>query len=175
MSDAAILQSLVAKDQIRDLALLYARGVDRQDAALLRSLYTHDAVDDHGSVFSGAASDYVDLLETTFAFITVGGHYVCNHLIDVVGPDRAEGEVYALGYHIIPTPEGGFTESFVGVRYLDEYSRVEGRWLFARREVIFDLDSTRPVTHAGATPEDPTRDRSYDVLPSVLFRRRTSS
>lgn len=172
MSRTDVIQQLTDKEEIRQLALLYARGVDRQDAPLLRELYTADAVDDHGPVFSGAASDYVDLLESTFPFITVGGHYVCNHLIDVLDTDRAEGEVYTLGYHIIATPEGGCTESFVGVRYLDQYQRVAGRWLFARRQVVFDLDSTRPVSHAGAVPEDHASDHSYRALTSPLFGRR---
>jgi len=171
MSRADLVQLLVDKDEIRQLVLLYARGVDRQDTELLRGLYTAEAIDDHGPVFCGAASDYIDLLESTFAFITVGGHYVCNHLIDITGPDLAEGEVYTLGYHVIPTPGGGFTESFVGVRYLDQYRRAEGRWLFARRVVVFDLDSTRPLVHGGARPEDPTVDRSYDAMSSPLFRR----
>lgn len=173
MSRPDRVQVLADKDEIRDLALRYARGVDRQDAELLRGLYTPDAIDDHGPVFCGAASEYVDLLETTFAFITVGGHYVCNHLIDILGPDRAEGEVYTLGYHVIPAPDGGFTESFVGVRYLDQYRREAGRWLFARRQVIFDLDTTRELSHAGSVPEDHAADRSYDALSSPLFRRHT--
>lgn len=34
-----VLETLIAKDEIRELALLYTRGVDRKDGPLLRTLY----------------------------------------------------------------------------------------------------------------------------------------
>lgn len=175
MSRDDLVQALIDKEDIRQLALLYARGVDRQDARLLRSLYTEDAVDHHGPVFSGPASAYVDMLESTFPLITVGAHYVCNHLIDILDTNQAQGEVYALGHHIIEVPGGGHTESFVGVRYLDQYRRVAGRWLFARRDVVFDLDSSRPVVHGGATPDRAADDLSYSLLSSPLFGRQSTA
>src|SRR5271165_4754143 len=58
------LQALLDKEAIRDLVLDYSRGVDRQDFALLRTLYTADAMEpDHGGNFSGTAEAYVDWLE----------------------------------------------------------------------------------------------------------------
>lgn len=44
-SDQDALAKLLAKDEIRELALLYSRGVDRKDPALLRTLYTKDGMD----------------------------------------------------------------------------------------------------------------------------------
>ncbi|MDP3966888.1 MAG: nuclear transport factor 2 family protein [Nocardioides sp.] len=147
MSTDARLQGLLDKQEIRELALRYCRGVDRKDPALLRSLYTHDGIDNHGDVFRGTAEEYVDFLEASFEFIEIGAHYVCNHLIelDPDNPDEASGEVYALGYHLLPGPEGSQTDSLVGVRYLDHYRREEGQWRFARRDVVFDLDRSRVV------------------------------
>ena len=60
------LATLVAKDEIRELALLYSRGVDRKDAALLRDLYIDDATDTHGDSFDGPAQDYAALPERAF-------------------------------------------------------------------------------------------------------------
>ena len=39
---------LVSKDEIRDVLMRYARGVDRGEADLITSCYHPDAVDDHG-------------------------------------------------------------------------------------------------------------------------------
>ena len=72
---------LVAREEIRQLALLYARGVDRKDGALLRTLYTGDATDTHGDTFDGPAADYVDFLERAFPYMRYSGHHICNHLV----------------------------------------------------------------------------------------------
>lgn len=173
MSDPRV-QELLDKQEIYELVLRYCRGVDRKDPELLRSLYTRDAVDNHGAVFRGSAQDYVGFLEDSFDFIRIGAHYVCNHLVAVDG-DEASGEVYALGYHVLPGPsaEHSDTESFVGVRYLDRYRREDGAWLFEHREVVFDLDRTRQVDHRGAPGGPPAEDPSY-ALASPLFARHTS-
>lgn len=39
------LQTLLAKEEIRELVLLYSRGIDRKNLTLLRDLYTEDATD----------------------------------------------------------------------------------------------------------------------------------
>lgn len=168
--DQQALATLIAKEEIRQLVLLYSRGVDRKDIDLLRTLYAKDATDDHGQHFKGTAGDYMHFLERSFPHMRMSGHYVCNHLIAVNG-DEAEGEVYALAYHLIPDGKGGTAEDFAGVRYIDRYKKEGGRWLFTKRVVEFDHRSHRPVaTPAGAVPA-PTDDASYATLVSRLFAR----
>lgn len=170
MAEPKMLQSLIDKEAIRELALLYSRGVDRQDGDLLRTLYTGDATDTHGDTFDGPADKYVDFLEASFPYMRYSGHHVCNHLVSVDG-DSGEGEVYALAYHIIPDGEGGWQEDFMCVRYIDRYARGEdGHWRFAQRMVTYDLRSRRPL----ATPEDAEprpSEPSFEVLRSGLFAR----
>jgi hypothetical protein len=164
------LRELLDKEEIRELALRYCRGVDRKDPALLRSLYTRDGIDNHAQIFRGSADEYVEFLESSFQYIQIGAHYVCNHLIELNG-DEASGEVYALGYHILPGGDGPPTESFVGVRYLDRYRREDDGWRFGSREVVIDLDRARPVEHRGAGPANPAEDLSYRLLGGGLFER----
>ena len=162
------LATLVAKEEIRELALLYSRGVDRQDPALLRDLYTKDATDTHGDTFDGPADKYVDFLEQVFPHIRYSGHHVCNHLISVDG-DEGEGEVYALAYHVLPDGNDGWLEDFMCVRYLDRYRREsDGRWRFASRLVTYDMRNRRPIS-----PEDDTgeKDPSYRDFNHPLFAR----
>lgn len=162
-----ILADLIAKEEIRELALLYSRGVDRKDPALLRDLYTEDATDTHGDTYDGDASGYVDFLEQAFSYLSYSGHHICNHLIAVDG-DRAEGEVYALAYHIFPDGEGGQIEDFMCVRYLDHYRRCEdGRWRFSRRVVSYDLRKQGPVQASLAEGDDP----GLQLLTRRLFAR----
>lgn len=167
--DENALETLIAKEAIRELALLYSRGVDRQDPELLRELYTKDATDTHGDTFDGNAEAYVDFLEKAFPYMPYSGHHVCNHLISVEG-DEGEGEVYAVAYHVIPDGQGGWVEDLMTVRYIDRYRKEDGRWRFAKRVVTYDMKNRRPI----AAPEgkNPAADdRSYAELTSRLFAR----
>lgn len=100
------IETLIAKEEIRALAQLYSRGVDRQDFALIRSLYTDDATDSHGAYYDGPVDGYVAFLEASLPHMHIGNHFVCNHLVSVDG-DTGEGEVYAIAWHLIPDGKGG--------------------------------------------------------------------
>ena len=168
--DNNALSILVAKEEIRELAQLYSRGVDRKDGALLRTLYAKGATDTHGDTFDGNAEDYVRFLEASFPYMRYSGHHICNHLISVDG-DEGEGEVYALAYHVIPDRKGGWLEDLRAVRYIDRYKKEDGRWRFAQRVVTYDMQSMRPYLGPdGETPEA-TEDASYRTLSSRLFAR----
>jgi len=171
MNDQRALETLIAKDQIRELAMLYSRGVDRKDAALLRTLYTEDATDTHGDTFDGGADAFVDFLDKSFPFMRYSGHHICNHLISVDG-DSGEGEVYALAYHIVPDSQGGWLEDLMAVRYIDRYRKeADGRWRFAKRVVTYDMRSVRPAPAPTGAAPDPAADASFATLASRLFAR----
>lgn len=163
------LAMLVAKEEIRELAMLYSRGVDRKDTALLRTLYTKDATDTHGDTFDGTAEAYVQFLERALPHMRYSGHHICNHLISVDGP-QAEGEVYAIAWHVIPDGKGGWMEDLMCARYVDCYRHEDGRWRFARRVVSYDLRSQRPLAAPGVSATQ-AEDTSFVVLKSRLFAR----
>ncbi|MFC0204934.1 nuclear transport factor 2 family protein [Novosphingobium soli] len=168
--DQTALATLLDKEAIRELVLLYSRAIDRQDIELLRDLYTPDATDTHGDSFDGPAADYCDFIARAFPHMPYSGHHVCNHLVAVDG-DEASGEVYALAYHLIPAPDGGREEDFMAVRYIDNYRRCEdGRWRFAKRVVTYDFKLRRPFDGGGLLGQGP-RDPSYALCPQPLFQR----
>ena len=164
------LTTLTAKEEIRELAMLYSRGVDRKDIELLRTLYAADATDHHGRHFSGGADDYMRFLEKSFPHMRMSGHFICNHLVSVDG-ETGEGEVYALAYHVLPDGKGGYVEDLKAVRYIDSYRRMNGRWLFAKRVVVFDHERVRPMPAPDGPAPLPTADSSYSSLASRLFAR----
>jgi len=177
---AETLQALLDKDAIRDLVASYSRGVDRQDFALLRTLYSRDAIeDDHGGAYSGSAEGYVDWLESVMGRVQNSVHLVHSHLIALEGPDRAQGEVYVSGHSRLAV-EGGFEDLTHGMRYLDHYAKVDGRWLFARRTVIVDWLQAGPTQWAPERPDTRDaefgrpgpQDASYRVLKHPFFARR---
>src|SRR4030081_706297 len=159
------LATLLAKEEIRELAMLYSRGVDRKDIELLRTLYAQDATDHHGKYFSGRAEDYLRFLEKSFPHMRMSGHFICNHLVSVDG-DEGEGEIYALAYHVIPDRNGGYVEDFKAVRYIDRYRKEEGRGQFPSRVVVFDHESAHPVRAPDGPMPSPGADPSYMSLVS---------
>ncbi len=169
--DERTLHVLAAKEEIRELAQLYSRGVDRKDIELLKTLYAKDATDHHGRHFSGTADAYIEFLEKSLPHIHVGGHFICNHLISIIDGANAEGELYALAYHFIPDGKGGTVRDVAGVRYIDRYRKENHRWLFAKRVVMFDFRDIKPVPAPAEPSAVPSADPSYTTLVSRLFAR----
>jgi hypothetical protein len=176
------MQALIDKDAIRDLVLCYSRGVDRQDFALLRTLYTKDAVEEnHGGHYAGSAEGYIDWLETSLPRLAITTHGVLNHLIVLDGSDHAQGEVYCIAYHRIPKDGGGWFDQIHGMRYLDHYAKINGHWLFARRSVSLDWqrigptswENNRPAIEGVLIGKPGLDDPSYSVLEHPFFGRRT--
>jgi ketosteroid isomerase-like protein len=177
---AADIQALLDKQAIAELVFGYSRAVDRKDFALLRSLYTDDGFDDHGGLYCGSASGYIDWLEQAMSSCEITTHSVHNHLIALLSADRAEGEVYVTAYHRLHNGSGGYNELIEGLRYLDHYQKNNGRWQFARRTLINDWAQVGPAfwdlndpalkgTPIGRCNAD---DPSYRLLAQPLFKRR---
>jgi hypothetical protein len=164
------LATLIAKDEIRDLAMLYSRGIDRKDLDLLATLYTADGVDAHGPYYRGSAEGFLRFLAESLPHFPYSGHHICNHLISVSG-DEGVGEVYVVAYHITPDGKGGFVEDIQNVRYLDRYRKERGRWKFAARDVVFDMQTVRPYAMPDTPPRIGADDESYAILKDRLFAR----
>jgi len=177
MTESHAVIELLAKQAIAELVWTYSRAVDRHDFALLRTLYTDDGTDDHGGIYSGSATGFVDWLEQAMAEVATS-HAVHNHLISVSG-DTAEGEAYVTAYNRIPDGQGGWKEFIQGLRYIDSYRKTGGRWQFAARTVIVDWAQHRPAlwdfTHPLLKGKKPAvggaGDASYGLLTSARFRR----
>ena len=174
---AEALRDLLAKQAIRELLHAYSRAVDRQDFALLATLYAHDGSDDHAGLYTGPAAGYVEWLRGAMKAVDLTSHQVHNAMIAVRGR-RAEGEVYVTAYNRLHAAGGGFEELVHGLRYLDRYREDEGVWRFEHRSVVVDWALHRP-----AGPDHPLLDRkraglagaddpSYQLLRDPGFARR---
>ena len=129
------LQLMLDKHELRELGLTYCRGIDRQDFALVRTLYHDDAIDDHGDMFKGGPDEYVAWLPTIMAMWDATVHSISNALYEVRG-NKAEGELYVVAYHRTHPPDA--KEIIVGGRYLDQYERRDGVWKFTHRSLAMD-------------------------------------
>ncbi|WP_159979097.1 MULTISPECIES: nuclear transport factor 2 family protein [unclassified Novosphingobium] len=140
------LAELLDKAELRDLVNRYARAVDRRDMDLLRACYHADAIDNHGSLFSGGIDAYIDWQPQIMAAFENSAHYIVNTVFALDG-DEAQGEVYFFGMHRVTQPE--LRHDYVGGRYLDHYRRgADGRWRFAQRDLVWDWVENRSVSES---------------------------
>ncbi len=171
-----ILAVLDAKDQIRDLVMAYSRAIDRKDFDMLETLYHPGAGDEHGCNPTGTAGEFFAVLRASCGPATTLHHNITNHYIKVDG-DKAEGEAYLMGYHVIEGEDGKPYAFLLGARYLDRYERRDGVWKFAHRRVAADWVKHFDAEHVGDAPEvagmahgqSSGGDTGYEFL--SLFRR----
>lgn len=138
-ADAALSDAL-ARAEIHDVCMAYARGVDRADRALLAAIFSEDAVVITGAVNgSGAefASRICDFVEANLAMCF---HSIANEWIEVRG-DEAIGEHYALA-HMVMNGQDVTT----GGRYIDRYVKRGGKWLIRSRTFVADWNTSHPTT-----------------------------
>ena len=154
-TDALDLRDLLDRQEIRDLALRYARAADRRDYALFEAICTEDAR------LSGHRGDP----DTTPPWFEVEGrdaivasmralerfestlHVVSNQLVEIEG-DRAHGETYCTAHHI--HREGGVAMNHtMAIRYQDRMVRTDGRWRFQQRRLAIDWEQHAPLREDG--------------------------
>lgn len=173
-SDIARLRIAADKIALGELVQKYSRAIDRRDFDLLRTLYHDDAIEEHGDMFQGPVSAYIDWLPGVLAKNEVTVHYVVNALFEVDG-DRAEGEIYKINYHRSTPPDA--KETITGSRSHDRFERRDGIWRFTYRGIVLDWSEVRPTDPEAyrqfAASSPPGRadetDLSYARLP--LFPR----
>jgi len=146
-SDRAALQTMIAKEEIRDLVYAYCRAIDRKDFALLSQLYHPGAGDEHGSNPSGTAEEFFAILPPMMEAAETLQHNITNHYIKVDG-DYAEGEAYLVAHTVVNMNNERYA-FLQGARYLDKYERRNGVWKFAHRRVLADW-----LQRYGTDPDD---------------------
>ena len=133
---AATLAWLVDDRAVARVMVDYARGIDRRDFDLVRSLYLPDAFI-KGTSFEGSRDEYLDILFPGVRRYPVTQHFLGNQTRDLEG-ERAWTETYLIAHHFAD-PEGKVESLIMGVRYQDQLERQElGRWAIRRRDVFCD-------------------------------------
>jgi ketosteroid isomerase-like protein len=142
------LAELLAKDEIRDVLARLARGTDRRDAALIRSCYHPDAVDDHGA-FRGSPAEFAEWVPKTLSLFACTMHVLGNVSIELAG-DVAHVETYCTAHHVFPPDApGGARDAILGLRYLDRFERRGGgAWLIASRLCAYEYSLMIPAGEA---------------------------
>ena len=147
-------EKLVHKQAIQELVLDYCRAIDRRDFELLARLYAEDSIDDHGSMYQGSGSGFVEWVPEILAHMHATSHQVFNHRIHIddsvaEGKGYAEGEVYIQAYHLMNAEDDGRRHFIGGGRYLDKYVLSKHGWQFKHRKIVADYELEFPAALPG--------------------------
>ena len=126
---------LADREAIRDCLYRYSRGVDRLDAACVRSAYWPDAQDNH-LVFSGDTEAFIAWSFPIMGTMDQTQHLIANIII-TLDSDRADVESYFYGFHRMNHPDGKRDAIGAG-RYLDIFAKRGDEWRIAKRTVVTD-------------------------------------
>ena len=140
------VETMLAKQDIRDVLARYARGVDRADGPLLKSCYHADAIEEHGNTYTGPAHAYVDGAIPRMQKMTLPmAHYLCNsHFEFEEDGDVAFVETYVLTFARFADNGGMPQDTLTGGRLFDRFERRDGVWKIAHRKMTLDWNRDAP-------------------------------
>jgi hypothetical protein len=138
---------------IRELFDAYAHCADRRDSEGQKSLFT---VDTRFAVYmDGEGSEATYVLQGREALTPIFDdlnryeattHFNGQSTVALAG-DRATGESYTIAHHVFT--EGDERRIMIAaLRYLDTFTKIEGRWYFAERDLVVDWSETRSMHSA---------------------------
>ena len=145
MSTSEELRRVVDKSLINDVMCRYARGIDRRDWGLVRSVFHDDSHNENGE-YRGDADGFVEWIASRHAKVESSIHFLGNCLVEFFGEDTALVETYfASGRGASGAKSGDAAEatkedlspvSFG--RYVDRFERRNGEWRIAKRLLVFE-------------------------------------
>ncbi len=152
------------RQAIEDQILNYARAMDRIDRALGEAVWHPDGTADYGTLFSGSGRGFVEWVCDTHATMIGHVHRISNVLI-TLDEDRAASEAYVHAT-LRFVQDGVVQQASAWGRYLDRWSRREGRWAIDHRIYVQDLDEVREAgaTLVGGWGKRDRSDPSYAIL-----------
>jgi ketosteroid isomerase-like protein len=135
---------------IRELVDAYAHCADRRDAKGQMALFTEDTrflvFMDYGSPEPTQELHGRESLAPVFDNLNayaVTMHFNGQSTVIVDG-DQATGESYCLAHHLSVGEDGQRTMMIASIRYLDQFAKQDGQWLFAERRLMVNWTETRP-------------------------------
>ena len=153
MASHATISPLEAADRlaIREVVDAYAHCADRRDAKGQMALFTDDTrflvfmdatVAEPTQELRGRESLAPVFDDLNQYAVTMHFNGQCTIVLD---GDRATGETYCLAHHLKAGQDGQRSMMIASIRYLDDFARQDGQWLFAERRLMVNWIETRPI------------------------------
>lgn len=147
MPDADALRDLLERDTITRLMVRYADRIDANDPVGAAACFAPDGLGVYWGDYRGPEA-IAERLTGILAGFHATSHHLTNVQIELTGETTARAQSYVYAFHRI---KGSMEHTHYWGRWVDELTKVEGEWLFARREVV-GIGSFTPGVEA--TPSD---------------------
>lgn len=147
MADTTELTALLERDAITRLMARYADRIDANDPAGAAACFAPDGVGVYWGDYRGREAIAERLTGILSAFHATS-HHLTNVQIELTGETTARAQSYVYAFHRM---KDTFEHMHYWGRWVDALAKVDGEWLFARREVV-GVGSLTPGVEAG--PED---------------------
>ncbi|MDP9319343.1 MAG: nuclear transport factor 2 family protein, partial [Actinomycetota bacterium] len=157
---------LFAKAAIRKVLQDYCRAVDRIDRPLGLSVFHPGATVDFVGIFTGTGEGWIDTVLPAHLNYAGTSHQVTNLTVAFEG-DSARSETYVTArIRSYPDEAGRRVDMVVAGRYLDRWSKRDGRWAIDHRHYVNDVHSEHEVV--GGMEETAARRDRDDPLYAFL-------
>ncbi len=131
-------KQLLARIEIQGVLSRYVRGVDRGDAAQLKSCYHADATEEHAGNFTGNAHEYVDGAIPRILKMDMMQHLLGSSHIDFADDGLVAWVETNVWTFLRMDVDGTTTDTITGGRLMDRFEYRDGRWKIAHRKTILD-------------------------------------
>ena len=132
MSEAEALRTLLERDAITRLMVRYADRIDANDPAGAAACFAPDGLGVYWGDYRGREA-IAERLTGILAGFHATSHHLTNVQIELTGETTARAQSYVYAFHRL---KDTFQHMHYWGRWVDELVRVDGEWLFARREVV---------------------------------------
>lgn len=168
MAESDVAQEAADRLEIMQVLYRYCRSMDRIDNELGYSIWNEGAIADYGpNIFRGTGREYIDQCLEQHRRCRNHTHQITNTILEING-DRAVSEAYF--YSVLRAEMKGSPVQFsTWGRYIDEWSRANGRWGIDKRTTVRDFDEVSDYQE-GSHDDIGRRDRtdpSYAVFASI--------
>lgn len=162
MSD--LLTQVADRQAITDQIYRYCRAMDRIDHQLGYSVWHEDGTADYGDTFQGTGRGFIDHVCAQHSQMQQHSHQMSNIIVELDG-DKAGSESYVTATLRMVRGDKTMQISVIS-RYVDTWSKRDGRWALDHRIAVMEMYEMREITPMKVhdTARRDRTDPSYAVL-----------
>ena len=141
------LQEMSDRFEIQDLIVDYADAIDNCDIDRLDTIFTPDAFIDYSAMGGevGELDKIKPFLKAALPIFKNTQHMISNYHIKVDG-DKATGKIMCFNPMQLDDAAHDHPVMFLGLWYIDEYTRTADGWRISRREEQKSYEFNTPTS-----------------------------